>query len=219
MILLPLLAVAGTRVLMIGNSHTGANNLPEMVRTILSADSKLGAVTVETRGGAFLEDLARQPGIENLIRGGRWDFIVLQAAKVSSSHKYRYSQTGGIALAKAAKTSGAKTLLFVEWPRKGVKETEFIQNVYGEIAAAAKVDLIPVGRGFDAILAKQPQAPLWAADGNHASPMGSALAAYTIACWIRNDDANLPTLRVPGVPSEAMKSLAGVASATWRRYR
>lgn len=216
MFLLPLLAVAGTRVLMIGNSHTALNNLPLMVRTILNTDAKWGPVTMEMRTGAFLEDIAAQPRIRKEIADGKWDVIVLQAAKVSSSHKYRYSQAGGIELAKLAKASGARTLIFAEWPRKGVKETEFILNVYREIADPAKVEIVPVGKAWDAYLAKRPNAALWDADGNHASPTGSVLAAYTIACWIRRSDADLPKMRVPGVSPEDVPSLIETAREIWK---
>lgn len=217
MLLLPLLAFGGTRVLMIGNSHTGVNDLPLMVRTILNTDSKWGPVTMVVRSGAFLEDIAARPEVRREVVEGKWDVIVLQAAKVSSSHKYRYSQAGGIELVKAAKASGARTLLFAEWPRKGVKETDFILNVYREIADAAKVEIVPVGKAWDAYLAKRPSGALWAADGNHASPMGSMLAAYSIACWIRKSDQGLPKMRVPGVAEADVPSVIEAASGLWRQ--
>lgn len=217
MLLLPLLAYGGTRVLMIGNSHTAVNQLPLMVRTILNTDAKWRPVKMVMRTGAFLEDIARQPAIRKEITEGKWDVIVLQAAKVSSSHKYRYSQAGGIELAKLAKASGALTLLFAEWPRKGVKETEFILNVYREIGDAAKVEVVPTGRAWDAYLAKRPDAALWQGDGNHATPMGSMLAAYTIACWIRNSDADVPRMRLPEVAPAEVPELIEAASQVWRR--
>lgn len=216
MLLLPLLAYGGTRVLMIGNSHTAVNQLPLMVRTILNTDGRWRPVTMVMRAGAFLEDLARQPAIRKEIAEGKWDVIVLQGAKVSSSHKYRYSQTGGIELAKLAKASGARTLLFAEWPRKGLKETAFTLDVYREIGDAAKVEIVPTGRAWNAYLAKRPEAALWQGDGNHASAMGSMLAAYTIACWIRRSDAEMPRMRLPEVAPTEVPGLIEAASATWR---
>lgn len=201
---------------MVGNSHTVVNDLPLMVRTILNTDPKWGPVTMEVQSGAFLEDLAKRGDVRKRISDGKWDVIVLQAAKVSSSHKFRYSQAGGIELAKLAKASGARTLLFAEWARQDVNETEFILNVYREIGSAAKVEIVPVGRAWDAYLAKRPDAPLWATDGNHASPTGSALAAYVLASWIRKSDAGLPRFKVPGVSPADVPGLIDAAMATWK---
>jgi hypothetical protein len=217
MLLLPLLACAGSRILMLGNSHTAVNQLPLMVRTILNTDAKWRPVTMVMRTGPFLEDLARNPAIRKEVAEGKWDVIVLQGAKVSSSHRYRYSQAGGIVLAKLAMASGARTLLFAEWPRKGENETEFILNVYGEIGRAAKVEVVPTGRAWDTYRSKRPQAALWQEDGNHASPMGSMLTAYTIACWIRRSDEEIPRMRLPEVAPEAVPALIEAASKVWRK--
>ncbi|MCP6247869.1 hypothetical protein NL432_26450, partial [Klebsiella pneumoniae] len=70
---------------------------------------------------------------------------------------------------------------------------------------------------WDAYRAKRPQAPLWQADGNHASPMGSMLAAYTIACWIRKSDADMPRMRLLEVAPAAVPALIEAASEVWRK--
>ena len=195
------LTAAPLNVLFLGNSHTQYHNVPELVRSI--AGSAGLPMRVEMRLGAFLEDIASQGEVRTLVRSGKVDVVVMQAAKVSSSHKYVYSQTQGIALAKAARDAGVRVVLFSEWSRQGVAESEFIENVYRGIARESGAEIAPVGRIWDKVLRQAPKLTLWS-DGNHASPKGAFLAAQVLYRWITKNDEAQSTYRSDAVtPGEA----------------
>lgn len=180
------------RILMLGNSHTANNNVPGQLAAMLNGDGGPHA-SVTMRAGMFLNDIAENPSILNEIKTGDYDVVILQAAKLSNSHKYHYSHEGGMNLAKLAQSKGARVLYYAEWPRKGWNETDYILGIYGEIKKGAGCgEIVPVCRVWDMILAKEPKAELWGPDGNHASPRGSTLAAYTLYYWVRRSDKSAP---------------------------
>lgn len=170
------------RILFFGNSHTSYNDIPNQVRQIIQSAQPGRKVTVQFGGFGHLNDLAKNPANLQLIERGKWDIVLLQAAMVSSSHKYRYKQDGGILMAQAAVKAKAKTYLWVEWPRRGWDESEFTLNEYRVIAKAVPgTKIIPVCTKFDAFRAKFPGEDMWASDGNHANEKGSHFAACVIA--------------------------------------
>lgn len=188
-------------VLFLGNSHTQYNNVPELVRSIAASAGQ--DLRVEMRIGAFLEDVAGRNDVRSLVRSGKVHVLVMQAAKVSSSHRYVYSQAQGIALAKEARDAGIRVVLFSEWPRQGVDETAFIENVYRGIARESGAEIAPVGRVWDKVLRQAPKLQLWS-DGNHATPKGSFLAAQVLYRWITKDGKSQPTFRTDAVtPGES----------------
>ncbi len=171
-----LILATPTRVLFLGNSHTAANNLPSMVQSMFPA----GTLRADHRSGAFLNDIAKNPEIIKTIKEGKYSFVVLQGAMLSSSHQYRYSQEGAVKLATIANASGAKVLLFAEWSRKGIQESGYILGIYGGIAKKTNAALVPICTSFDNALAVNNSLNLWSADGNHASIQGSYLASLTL---------------------------------------
>ena len=171
-----LILATPTRVLFLGNSHTAANNLPSMVQSMFPS----GTFKADHRSGAFLNDIAKNPEVLKTIKEGKYGYVVLQGAMLSSSHQYRYSQEGAVQLAKAATASGAKAFLFAEWSRKGIQESGYILGIYGDIAKITNATLVPICTSFDKALAVNKGLDLWSADGNHASIQGSYLASLTL---------------------------------------
>lgn len=169
------------RILFLGNSHTVNNDVPGMVKALLESSGTF-RVVAETRTGAFLTDIWENRSKRDLVKTGKWDVVVLQAAKLSSSHRHNYSHSGAINLAKLALQNKSKVFLFAEWPRRGWDESRYILGEYGEIAAAAKgVRIMPIPQTWDRVRKKKPALNLWQPDGNHASLIGSFLAACVIA--------------------------------------
>jgi hypothetical protein len=181
---------------MLGNSHTHSNNLPQMVSKLLTTDKQ--RVVVETRFAPFVEELASSTTVRRELSSGQWQVVVLQGAKLSSSHKYKYSHDGAVQLAKLAKNAGSRVLLFAEWPRKGWSETSYILKEYGEISQASGAELVHVPEVWDGVLAKLPKLDPWAADGNHAQLTGSYLAAVCLTTAIARRDL-APAWRPPAV--------------------
>ena len=199
------------RVLFFGNSHTVSNDVPGMVKALLESSGKF-RVTRHTRTGAFLIDIWENKANRILVQTGKWDVVVLQAAKLSSSHKYNYSHEGGINLANLALKSGAKVFLFAEWPRRGWNETAYILSEYGEIAVKAKgAKILPIPQAWERARKNLPNIELWQPDGNHATHAGSYLAACVIANGIAG--RRIPVRWAPpAIDAQLARKLRSIAS-------
>lgn len=200
---LVLLAAKPTNILFVGNSLLMFNDVPKMVTNMLNTDGAGRQVAYQSFFVGHLEDVQPKTQIYNEAASGKYDIVVLQSAMVSSSLSRNYAQTNGIAIAKAAKAKGARVLLYVEWPRRGVKETEYTLNVYRGIAKETNAEIIPVCYAWNSVVAKNPQAPMWTEDGNHAQMPGSFLAACCVYFHLAGTE-KLPTWR----PAKVDKSLA-----------
>ena len=197
----PACAVASTgqmKVLFLGNSHTYVNNVPQLVRSLGLTASRPVDMNVESVSGGHLEDLARQPGLIKRIQEGHYDYVVLQAAMVSQSHKHEYSHDGAVEIARVAVAARTKVLMFPEWSRRGIDETEYTERVYRGIVGRARGAVAPVGRVWDKVRGHYPL-ELWAPDGNHASLAGSFLAANVLFRWLVDDGKTVTTFRPSGV--------------------
>jgi hypothetical protein len=212
-LLVLVLSPSAPTILFLGNSHTFSNDVPGMVRALLQKDNV--QVTVQSKGGGFLEDIAADAGVQTAIRERKVDIVVMQAAKISSSHKYTYSQVKGTALAKLAQDKGIKTLLYAEWPRRGWDETEFILDVYRKIAKGSGATIVPVGKAWERARSTDSKLDLWAPDGNHATLQGSYLAACTLATWISDGKATLST-KPDKVASTDANVIRKAVLATWK---
>lgn len=185
---LMLLSAKPIDLLFVGNSLLNYNDVPEMVVHLLQTDGVPRKVNYKKFFVGHLEDVPDGGEIDGEILSGKYEVVVLQAAMVSSSLSRTYDQSKGIAMAKAAKAKGARVLLYVEWPRRGIDETNYTMNVYRGIANAADSELVPVCYAWNSVLAKAPDAPLWSADGNHAQVPGSFLAACCVYFHVAGTD-------------------------------
>jgi hypothetical protein len=148
-------------------------------------------VEVSVLSGGHLDDIEPRADVRRAIDEGKWTHVVLQGTKISSSHKFEYSQAAGIALAARARRAGAKVLLFAEWPRKGWDESDYIFRHYQTIQESAGGEIVPVCYAWDEAFRAHPSVNLWAPDGNHSSLVGAYLAACTIAYWVAGTDSVL----------------------------
>jgi hypothetical protein len=168
-------------VLFVGNSHTAMHDLPGVVAGMIRHRHPAKTVVTHALWFAFLEDAAADPGCRTQVADRPWKHVVLQAQKISTSGRFRYSQAEGIELAKAGKTRGADVLFYAEWGLRGKAGDGATQEaIYREMATAAGVRVACVGRGWDAALAGRPDLPLHADDGNHQSHLGAFLTAAVL---------------------------------------
>jgi len=179
-------------ILFVGNSHTSNHDIPGMVATLLESRPDARA-RVERLGVEFLRLANQQSSVIEAIASGDWDVVVLQGQEISQSHSIAYSTAEAVSLAELAIESGARPVFFSEWSRQGINETEYIEGIYRQIAGTAGAEVIPIGRAWDRFLADNVDYPLWAIDGNHASPDGAFLAAATIVYFLAGPDTDLTT--------------------------
>lgn len=179
------------RLLFFGNSHTTMHNVPGMVKSLLEANDPKTKVHVEISGGRLLNGQLSEENVKK-VKSGSYAFVVLQGAEISSSHRFKYTQEGGIRLAKLAKAAGSRPIFFAEWSRRGWAESEFIMNVYREIAKEAGGEVVPVCYAFDKAIRERPKLALWDADGNHSSLPGAYMAACVLYYRIGGKAAKTP---------------------------
>lgn len=201
------------KILFLGNSHTANHDVPGMVGSLIQSGSKETKVVVKPVLGAFLDDLSKNPSVLKLIKEGSWDAVVLQGAKISSSHKYSYSQEPGITLAKLAINSGARVYLFAEWSRRGIDESDYTVSNYSQIAAKGGGKVVPVCRAFDKLLRSNPNAQLWSGDGNHSSLSGAYLAACALAQAIVPGSLGKANYAPTGLEPELARKMRSIAAS------
>lgn len=207
---------ADISVLMMGNSHTSVNRLPDTLATMLRAGNPDKTVAVAVAPGSmFLDErLAHGPSVA-LLRGQHWSHVVLQAQKYSTSGSRSYSTAEAEQLIRMARASGAVPVMFPEWARLGIGETETIFDLHVSIAFAEPACVAPVGQAWDRALARHPTLTLHASDGNHSAPAGAFLAALVLYSTLTGSSpAALPTLTVLGVDEATQAQLKSVAAET-----
>lgn len=206
---------AETKILFVGNSLLNFNNVPETVARMVESTAPGRKATYTARFVGHLEDIPAGSDLEREITGGNYDVVVLQGAMVSSSHKFRYPQDRGIALAKQARIRGSRVLLYVEWARRGIDETEYTLNIYRQIAQASGAEIVPVGNVWDAVRRKAPGTELWQPDGNHSTEAGSFVAAATVCAWLEPTAPRFIPRSVPAAFAKLTIDLARRARQEW----
>jgi hypothetical protein len=143
-------APADLDILFLGNSHTAYHDLPDMVVAMLRAAHPGRAIDhVVAPGWLFLDERLHDPATLRLLRERRWDVVVLQAQRTSSSGRRTYSTAAAESLIELARDAHALPILFPEWPRHGVAETDRIYELHVGIAAREPACVAPVGQAWD----------------------------------------------------------------------
>ncbi|KAA1420983.1 hypothetical protein F0U44_01185 [Nocardioides humilatus] len=206
----------GTRlhILFLGNSHTQRNDLPDTVAAMLRASRpRVDAVVAVAPGLMHLDERATDEATLDLMRSRQWDVVVLQAQNYSLSGSGSYPNDGSIALVREVRESGALPVLFAEWARRGIDETQIILDTYRAIADQQPACLPPIPETFDHALAEDPRLRLLASDGNHSSAAGAFLAALVLYATISGEDVRaLPDIETPGVSDGLQGHLRDLAS-------
>ncbi len=204
---------ADIKILMMGNSHTAGSQLPARLEAMMRAGypSKTVAVVVAP-GSMFLDEHLKHAPTLALLKGQSWNFVILQAQKYSSSGQFTYSITEAIELVGLARKSNALPVLYPEWTRRGIAETNRILEQHIEIANAAPACIAPIGQAWDIALQRHPELPLYDADGNHADPAGAQLTAYILYATLSGKQASaLPDIAVGNIPPAMQLQLRLVA--------
>ena len=182
------------RILMLGNSLTSANDLPQTLSRLAGAQ-----VVAHTRGGARLAeqlnpDTRLGASTQQALRNERWDFVVLQESSNGPIVHRESFLRACEGLCAYVRTAGAEPVLFATWAYRadnpglahmGLSREEMaaaLTGAYREAAQAGGALLADVGSRF---LAHPDPDALYAPDGLHPSAAGSLLAAQTLAEAIR----------------------------------
>jgi hypothetical protein len=194
---------ADVTLLFMGNSHTTFNDLTEMVAAMVRvARPGMTVAAVVAPGNLFLEDRVRDAPSVDLLRRQSWSFVILQAQKYSSSGLFEYSTAEARQLIRMSREQRAVPVMFPEWPRRGVDETQRIYDLHASIAQAEPACVAPIGQAWDLALTRDPTLTLHAPDGNHSAPAGAFLAALVLYATITaQSPLDLPSM--PQFPVDA----------------
>ena len=187
------------RILMLGNSFTFTNHMPQMLADLTGAK-----VVHHTRGGARLSEqlnpntrLGSQT--QAVLQKEKWDYVVLQEMShgpITASKSFFSSVEQ---LCRRIRANGAVPILFATWAyqRGGAKLTDKgwdydemaqkLSEAYHRAARENNALIADVGQQFYELSNTQ---ALYAADGVHPSEAGSRVAAETIAVVIQAHKEN-----------------------------
>lgn len=205
---------ADITLLFMGNSHTGVNNVPGLVATMVQA-ARPGktANAVEAPGWMFLEERLNDPATRTLLSSQPWSAVILQAQKYSSSGQFTYSTAEAEELVRLARRQGAIPVMFPEWPRRGIAETQRIFDLHVSIAAKEPACVPPIPQAWDLAAAREPSITLYDPDGNHSAPAGAFLTGLVIFSTLTNQSPSaLPTIPSASIDANTQAKLRAIAT-------
>jgi PKD repeat protein len=196
------------KVLYIGNSYTGVNNLPQLIHDVaLSAGDTL-VFDSNTPGGYQLIDHSTDSVTLSKIMAGGWNYVVLQG---QSQEPITYSSqffSGGALLYNLIKQYNpcAVPLMYMTWGRKngdaancpffpvmctyeGMDTT--LRNSYLGLTTALNGEVSPVSVVWNYIRQNYPGIELYQPDESHPSTAGSYAAACSFYSSIFKKDPTL----------------------------
>lgn len=187
------------RILMLGNSLTSANHMPELLAEQTGAE-----VVCHTRGGARLSEHLNPKtklGVRTqaALRDECWDYVVLQEMSHGPVTAPKSFFSSAAQLCAKIRQNGAAPVFYATWAyqkggaklaAKGWDYDEMARKVteaYHEAARENHALIADVGQRF---YEQSDTRDLYAADGVHPNAQGSRLAAETIAAVIQRYKEN-----------------------------
>lgn len=206
---------APLQVLFIGNSYTYVNNLPAMLSTM--ADSRESPRSVRTKmvvaPAATLQLLWEKGEAVNAIRETKWDFVVLQEQSVLPTVEPERMRTYARKFDDVIRGSGARTILFLTWARRGKPAMQpELDSAYLNLARDLKSLVAPVGPAWQIALATEPSIHLYMEDGSHPTTLGTYLAACTFFRVILENTTTCP-MPMRGVVSSDEAAVVSVSAS------
>ncbi|MBS1546374.1 MAG: PKD domain-containing protein [Bacteroidetes bacterium] len=190
-----------TRVLFIGNSYTGVNDLPEMTRQLALSMGETLTVASSTPGGYTFQQHTTNATTQNLIDQGAWDFVVLQ--EQSQLPSFPPSQVASECLPYAqalvdtirAHSPCAEPVFYMTWGREngdaqncaswppvctyeGMQQQ--LRQSYLQMAEDNSAACAPAGMAWKRVRTEFPAINLYSSDGSHPTVAGTYLVACTM---------------------------------------
>jgi PKD repeat protein len=208
------------KVLFIGNSYTGYNNLPKMVDDIANSVGDDIDYTAHTPGGTTLQGHANSSQLTTKINSDNWDFVTIQAQSQEPSFPTGQflSQTAPYAtqIVNKIKQNNECTepIFFMTWGRENGDQQncpiapwlctyqgmdDSLRSRYTYMANQNASLISPVGAVWRYLRDNNLGIDLYTADESHPSIFGSYTAALTFYTIIFQKDPTLITLQPSGV--------------------
>jgi len=177
------------KILFIGNSHTYFNDMPAMVKKLAEGAGFDASVTMIAHGGWFLKQHLAEHSkeAEFNIRHGDYDYVVLQEHTHPFEEETAYLNSIRV-FSEMIRNAGAVPVVYATWAKKDDAAAEpRMEELQARAARENGALLAEVGKKWWETLKKSPELNLYYTDGQHASEVGSALAAGVIWDVISTD--------------------------------
>lgn len=201
------------KVLFIGNSYTGVNNLPLMVSNMAESTGDTLIYDSNTPGGFRFMNHATNAETLRLINAMEWDYVVLQGQSQETSLSLAQMQTEVYPYAASlcnsirAANECAQPMFYMTWGRKYGDQSncptlpwvctyegmdDAIRESYLYMSEVNASELSPVGAVWRALRTNHPEIELYSSDNSHPSLAGSYAAACAFYTMIyRKDPATI----------------------------
>jgi hypothetical protein len=214
-----------TRVLFIGNTYTGTNDLPAMFANLARSGKHRVQTGLNDDDAVSLTDHVASPDTKKLLASTHWTFVVLQEQSMTPSiEEWRQEEMYPAAreLVDMVRGAGATPLFFLTWAhRDGLPETgplgsyagmqKAVDDAYLTIAAEEHAPVAPVGYAWWTLYDQDPGAALWQDDGTHPSVAGTYLAACVFYAAIFRESPSGLGYRA-GLPGDLAAAVQKVAA-------
>src|SRR5688572_14764963 len=159
---------APLKVLFIGNSFTGRNQLPELIAQLAAARGRELSHRLISAGGASLRMHWNKGDAQKAIQETRYDYVVLQEQSTLPVKNPLRMQENIRLFDEVIKTSGAKTALYLTWARQNAPETQkMITGAYLSIGEELGARIVPVGIAWQNFIRKHSRPVLHDEDKSH----------------------------------------------------
>jgi hypothetical protein len=177
------------KLLFIGNSFTQRNNVPGLLAELAAARGIQVDYQLISAGGASLRRHWNAGHAAAAIASRKFDYVVLQEqSTLPVKNPARMAENVRL-FAEHCKLHGAKPVLYMTWARKNAPQSQQqITDAYESIGKQYGAMVIPVGRAWQAFLAKYTEPELYDRDGSHPTLAGSYLAACVFLAALFDED-------------------------------
>lgn len=190
-----------TRVLFIGNSYVGVNNLPDMTRQLALSLGDTLVIASSTPGGMTFEGHTTNANSQNLINQGGWDIVVLQEQSQIPSFPPAQVEWQSLPYAEQlvlqirASSPCVVPTFYMTWGRENGDQQncanwppvctyegmqERLRESYLLMAQLNDAECAPAGMAWKRVREEHPSINLYSGDGSHPSVAGSYLVACTM---------------------------------------
>jgi hypothetical protein len=214
------------RILFIGNSLIGANDLGAMVAVIAESArvSPLPSVTVDWAPDYALIDHWNGGGGRNQITSGRYDIVVMQQGPSSVDVNRDTLRLAAGLFAPVIRSAGGVPALLSVWPTIDRQvDWDRATESYRIAAQDVRGYMLPGGEVWRAAWKRNPNLQFYS-DGLHPSPLGSYAVALSIVSMLYDRTAVglASTFRLPGgvfsVSPDVARVLQESADSANRRF-
>ncbi len=206
-------------VLFVGNSFTrGQGGLDLQVQALAASARPAHNIQVQrlTQAGATLARLRQNCDVQQAIRSGGHDLVVLQDDLPEYGGPPVDTFKSAVrALNTTIIASGGRTLLFMAWAYERMPwiSQADIATAHRSIATELGISVAPVGLAFDASRAERPMLPMLGDDWEHESLHGTYLAACVMHAALFQESPEGASHAPVGVTVEEAAFLQRIA---WR---